>query len=160
MWESPNGECQKCRCTIDRGEADHITPLRDAIAGQRQSFRLLCQACPREVIDSTARRAANPIISMFSIGTYKGFVESVRPTQFVMPLQKIDPKLELIYLDVRRCRRSCLVESTEPWPVFCAHDQFMRLALNTSVDTNHDGNVKGFRDGVTEVSGKCGHLVA
>ena len=86
LWESQKGECEKCGCTIERGEADHTTPLRDAIAGQRQSFRLLCNACHFEVTDSTARRAANPIISYFSPETYKGFVESVRPTQFVMPL--------------------------------------------------------------------------
>jgi len=40
-----------------------------------------------------------------------------------MLIAKIDPQLELVYIDVKRCRRSCLIESTEEWPVFCAHDE-------------------------------------
>ena len=36
---------------------------------------------------------------------------------------RIVPQLELVYIDVKRCRRSCLMESTEEWPVFCAHDE-------------------------------------
>ena len=50
-------------------------------------------------------------------------MQSALPVQFVLPIAKIDPNLELIYVDVRRCRRSCLMESTETWPVFCAHDE-------------------------------------
>ena len=89
-----NNQCEKCKSTLARGEADHIKPLRDALASQKQQFRLLCELCHREVTDSTMRRPANPIISVFNPETYRGFVNSPRPVQFVMPIAKIDPQLE------------------------------------------------------------------
>ena len=101
-----NNQCEKCKSTLARGEADHITPLRDALASQKQQFRLLCELCHREVTDSTMRRPVNPIISVFNPETYRGFVKSPSPVQFVMPIAKIDPQLELVYIDVKRCRRS------------------------------------------------------
>lgn len=54
-------------------------------------------------------------------------MNSARPVQFVFPFGEIDPELPLVYVDVKRCRRSCLVESTVPWPVFCAHDEVVTL---------------------------------
>ncbi|MDA8584279.1 hypothetical protein N9L68_08580 [bacterium] len=118
-----NNECEKCHSPLAKGEADHICPLRDALASQKQPFRLLCEVCHREVTGSTMRRPTNPIISVFNTESYESFVISPRPVQFVMPIGKIDPQLELVNVDVKRCRRSCLLESTEGWPVFCAHDE-------------------------------------
>ena len=104
------GACAKCGSAIERGEADHIAPLRDAVAEQRQRFRLLCDACHREVTDVVTKRPINPILSFFNKHTYQSFVNSVRPIQFVLPLNKIAPDLELVNVDVKRCRRSCLME--------------------------------------------------
>ncbi|MDA8582898.1 hypothetical protein N9L68_01670 [bacterium] len=73
--------------------------------------------------DSTMRRPAKPIISVFNPETYKKFVNTSRPVQFVMPLGNIGPQLELVYSDDKRRKRSCLIESTEEWPVFGAHGQ-------------------------------------
>ena len=129
LLASQNGGCEKCGGAITRGEADHIAPLRDAIAGQAQKFRLLCKACHGEVTDVVTRRPTNPIISVFNIDTYESFVNSSRPVQFVFPIGKIDPNLELVNVDVKRCRRSCMVESTSPWPVFCAHDEVVAPGL-------------------------------
>ena len=93
------------------------------MAGQDQAFRLLCLACHSEVSEPSERRAINPIISHFSPETYEAFVRSPRPAQCVTKLNSIDPEREIVNIDVRRCRRSYLVNSTEPWPVFCAHDE-------------------------------------
>ena len=105
-----------------------MTPLRDAVDGQDQSFRLLCGTCHREVTDVVTKRSPNPILSVFKAKTYKDFIESPSPVQFVLPIGKIDPEAELVYLDVKRCRRSCLVDSTVPWPVLCAHDAVHEVA--------------------------------
>ncbi|MDA8584300.1 hypothetical protein N9L68_08685, partial [bacterium] len=48
LLASQSGSGEKCGATISRGEAYHITPLRDAIAGQRQNVRLLCGTCHGE----------------------------------------------------------------------------------------------------------------
>ena len=112
-----------CYCPLDKSEADHVAPLRDLVAGQEQAFRLLCLACHSEVSEHSQRRSPNPTVSHFSPETYEAFVRSPRPAQCVTKLRPIHPRRENVNLDVRRCWRSCLINSTEPWPVFCVHDE-------------------------------------
>ena len=54
-----------------------------------------------EVTDVVTKRPANPIISAFNPDTYESFVRSVSPVQFVFPIGKVDPKVELVYVDVK-----------------------------------------------------------
>ena len=71
-----------------------------------------------EVSVPSQQRADNPIISQFSPSTYDAFVRSPRPAECVMKLNPIDPKREIVNIDVRRCGGSSLVSPTEHWPVF------------------------------------------
>ena len=130
LLSSQKGRCAICGSEISRGEADHHAPLRDAIAGQRQRFRMLCGACHREVTDSVSRRQLNPISSAFNADLFRDFVLSPRPAQFVLPIAKIDQS-PIVNVDVKRCRRSCLMEATEHWPVFSVHDEIHEVVSST-----------------------------
>ena len=109
---------------------------------------MLCEACHREVKDSVSRRQFNPIISAFNADTFRDFVQSPRPAQFVLPIAKID-KSPIINIDVKRCRRSCLMEATEHWPVFSVHDEIHEVASSkrnlSDFNWIDKGNVKTAR---------------
>ena len=127
LFDKQEGKCEMCQSPLEKCEADHVAPLRDLLVGQEQAFRLLCLTCHSEVSEPSQRRATNPIISQFNPFTYEAYVRSPRPVQCVQKLNNLDPNRELVNVDVRRCRRSCLVNSTEPWPVFCAHDEVLSV---------------------------------
>ena len=133
--------CENCASALDKSEADHISPLRDLVAGQDHICRLLCPTCHGEVSEPAQRRSVNPIISQFNPATYEAFVRSPRPVQCVAKLNVIDPKREIAYIDVRRCRRSCLVNATEPWPVFCAHDEVSEVSAHIGPTIAEVGNI-------------------
>ena len=84
---------------------------------------MLCPQCHRDRSESSLQRPENPILSHFSPLTYEAFVRSPRPQQAVVCFNAVDPRQQLVHIDARRCRKSCLVESTYPWSVFCAHDE-------------------------------------
>ena len=116
--------CQFPRCA-GRGSS---RPLRDLEARQGNTFRLLRPTCHNEASGPTQRRSVNPTISQFNPAAYEAFVRSPRPVQRVAKLDAIDPRREIVNINVRRCRRSCLVNAVEPWPVFCAHDEINRTS--------------------------------
>ena len=128
MLAAQGGKCTMCAEILTTFDADHHCPYRDSFKGQAQVLRALCSICHRSITDSSARRAENPLLSHFSPATHEGFVRSPPPVQFVLPASALETG-PIVNIDVRRCRRSCLVESTEPepWSVFCAHDEFVEL---------------------------------
>ena len=60
---------------------------------------------------------------------------SPKPAQFVCTPNKITEKW-LVLIDACRCRKNCLTESTYPFSVFCAHDEF-----STTGGSPNPGNV-------------------
>ena len=48
-----------------------------------------------------------------------------KPAQAVWCPRSLDPRQGIVHIDARRGRRNALVESTEPWPVYCCHDEIL-----------------------------------
>ena len=55
LYEEQGGKCENCASALDNSEADHVSHLRDLVAGQDQMFRLLCPTCHSEVSEPTQR---------------------------------------------------------------------------------------------------------
>ena len=117
------GNCALCDSPLEEAEADHICEVANQVKGSVSQWQMLCLQCHREKSDSSLSRPDNPIASHFSPFTYEAFVRAPRPAQAVFCPNVVDPRQQLIHVDARRCRRNCLVESTYPFPVYCAHDE-------------------------------------
>ena len=52
-------------------------------------------------------------------------MKSSRPDQCVFCPNAIDTRQKVAHVDIRRCRKSCLLEATESFPVFCARDEIL-----------------------------------
>ena len=130
------GCCAMCDSPLDAAEADHLCELANQTHSSATQWQMLCPSCHRTKTDSSQQRPENPIASWFSPYTHEAFVRSPKPAQAVLCPNALDTRQGIVHVDARRCRRNCLVESTEPWPVFCCHDEIME-ADGTLGDFNY-----------------------
>ena len=121
---SQKGRCAICTSPLECVELDHIAPLSQQTASTKQVFQALCPTCHATKSDSSQTKPENPILSYFSPATYQ-FVKTPRPAQCVFCPQAIAPRQKVAHVDIRRCRKSCLREAQDPFPVFCARDEIL-----------------------------------
>ena len=134
---SQNGLCAMCHSPLEAVELDHICELSQQVSTAKQTFQALCPTCHRSRSDSSETRPENPILSYFSPATYEAFVKnSPKPAQCVFCPQMIDSRHKIAHVDIRRCRKSCLLEATEPWPVVCCHDEIQQRTETALGDFN------------------------
>ena len=130
---SQNSRCALCTSPLECVELDHICELSQQTYSNKQMFQALCPTC--HASKTPLNKPENPILSYFSPATYQ-FVTAPKPAQCVFCPNAIDSRQQLVNIDIRRCRKNCLVEATEPWPVFCAHDEIGCYADNNLGDFN------------------------
>ena len=65
VYEAQGHRCAICDAELRTGEdhGDHCYPLRDAIAGQEQKFRLLYATCNYAICDAGQRRESDMLKS-------------------------------------------------------------------------------------------------
>ena len=110
---SQNSRCAICTSPLELVELDHIAPLSQQTYSAKQIFQALCPTCHAEKTQSSDTKPENPILSYFSPATYEAFVKAPKPAQCVFCPNAIDSRQQLVHIDVRRCRKSCLVEATD-----------------------------------------------
>ena len=71
VYEAQGHRCSICDGELRVGEdhGDHVDVLRDQVAGQRQRFRLLCEACNYAICDAGQRRENEMLKSHYSLET-------------------------------------------------------------------------------------------
>jgi len=79
----------------------------------------------------------NPYTSRFSAETWKGFVESRKPTQVVCNLHEPLQDHPCLNVDVRSCRLNALTEANvHPVPIFSPLDEFTNPREGELADYN------------------------
>ena len=110
QYNSQNGRCAICDGELRTGEdeGDHLQPLRDAIRGEEQQFRLLCVSCHQNVSDPGQRREAEILRSHFNLHTW-GFCEAPKPVPATWVCEKFDSRRDLVHVDLKKMQEVALV---------------------------------------------------
>ena len=128
------GKCNSCGDPLEVGaEVDHTIPRggrcfgSDGVAG----LKYLCSMCHASKTSEDRCRMnvedANVWMSWFSQETWKGFVESRRPTQVVCNLAEAQENLKCHEIDVRSCRLNGIIEgNVEDIPIYSPLDEIKK----------------------------------
>ena len=86
----------------------------------------LCAECHMEkTMAQGSTPDHNPLLSYFNEHTWQNFVLAERPQQQVYKSGTIDPRVECQNVDIIRCRRNALANSTWWWYVFSIWDDIV-----------------------------------
>ena len=124
IWEKQGRCCNLCgNPAADRTNVDHISPKFQGGGDNLDNLQIICVPChsSKSMLETLSFvEDEHPLLSRFSLETYRAFVESDKPPQLVASLAEIE--LGAISVDVIRCRFNALTESDCPIPVYCPAD--------------------------------------
>ena len=94
QYQAQGGRCALCDAELRTGEdeGDHVQPLHSTVAGQPQTFRLLCVSCHQVISDPAARREAGILQSHFNLAT-AAFRDSPKPVPATFVTETLDLSL-------------------------------------------------------------------
>ena len=125
LLEEYDNKCALCGGIFDGDlEWDHVAPLRGTARGARQLFHPICSSCHQEKTALEGRQDRT-LESCFSEHAWHSYAESPRPPALVWSPHSAKEGLELLELDVRRCRRNALAHSAHDFAVFCPLDNIV-----------------------------------
>ena len=126
LQKRQGGKCEMCGAALDRfAQADHTQPLRQSTTEEvndLSNMRLRCQTCHSSATSPAQSLPMwDPLASWFAD---ERFVSSPGPKQLITKLNALDPRQQMLLIDVKRCRRSICRNSSWEIPVFCCYDGF------------------------------------
>ena len=144
------GRCYVCGDEIENGQLDHSIPRGGRCLGSdnAEGLKYLCHMChARKTSEDRARMNVedpNVYMSRFSEETWRGFVESRRPTQMVCNRNEATDR-PCWEIDVRSCRLNGIVKgNVEQVPIYSPLDEFVKAKEGILYDYQwvDIGNVK------------------
>ena len=130
LWLSQGRRCNLCGCMNAKLEVDHIAPLCTGGSNELENLQIICSTCHAQkttIEGLSIVEDEHPLLSRFSLETYKAFVESPKPPQLVANMHDRGEEGG-VGIDIIRCRFNSFVETDHELPVFAPTDE-MKAAV-------------------------------
>jgi hypothetical protein len=124
LWAARGRQCNGCDCkNTTTMNVDHVAPRFVGGGDDLENLQIICANCHAQKTTIEALSFVedeSPLLSRFSLETYKAFVEAPKPPQHVANMH--ERPAGGIGVDVIRCRYNAFVEANRELPVFAPTD--------------------------------------
>ena len=138
LWRQQGRACNLCGCNKGaKLSVDHIAPRFVGGGDELENLQIICANCHANKTSVEALSFVedeHPLLSRFSLETYKAFVESPKPPQLVANMR--EREAGGIGIDVIRCRFNAFVETSHELPIFAPTDEVNDAVRGTLGDYN------------------------
>ena len=137
LWALHGRRCNLCGCTGATMEVDHVAPLCVGGSNELENLQIICSSCHTQKTNIEGLSFVedeHPLLSRFSLETYKAFVESPKPPQLVANMHEREEGG--IGIDIIRCRFNSFVETDHELPIFAPTDEIKVAVQGTLGDYN------------------------
>jgi hypothetical protein len=127
LWTAQGRQCNVCGCkNTTTMNVDHVAPLFMGGPDELENLQIICANCHAQKTTIEALffvEDESPLLSRFSMETYKAFVEAPKPPQLVANMH--ERPAGGIGIDVIRRRYNAFVEANREIPVFAPTDEIL-----------------------------------